>query len=108
MNNPDRDLLQSIIDGNIDGMDDPAFANQLIEMHDRVKDDADMRALFNQAVQVYSDYAVILMEDAIAKSGVCINADAVDINKDHKEVFHGDAGGAHVIEAAIRWGDWVK
>lgn len=23
------------------------------------------------------------------------------------EVFHGDAGDSRVIEAAIRWGDWI-
>lgn len=58
--------LQSVIDGTAN-LSDPAVSGKLGAIHAAHKDDADMLALFKQAVKAYSAFAVAKANAALAK-----------------------------------------
>lgn len=62
--NPDQALLQSVIDGTAD-MASPALLDQLEAAYERIKDDPAMMALFNQAAEAYSAYAIQAAKSAL-------------------------------------------
>ncbi|WP_313453315.1 defense against restriction DarA-related protein [Stutzerimonas nitrititolerans] len=60
-----REFLQSVIDGQVDFMDD-GLADRLEQIHDDYAGDEDVMALFGAAAQAYSDYMVEQARAALA------------------------------------------
>lgn len=60
-----REFLQSVIDGDVDFMDE-GLADRLEKIHDDYADDEGLLDLFGQAAQAYSDYMVEQARAALA------------------------------------------
>lgn len=87
----DRTYLQSVINGNEkEAMKDPAFADNLTAVYERVKDDEAMLKLANDAITYYMDYMQKVFQNGGVFDAATCGANDPDCDNDDDSSEDGD------------------